>query len=458
MVMEKLEPVIEGELQLDDLFPERNKTSECIELIIADLDAAYEKLPAAWGKDSNYGRITSVAALALKGRILLFWASPQFNPDNKIDRWQRAYDANKEALETLEENGYGLHPSFQELFHACEEKTSEAIFVRVYNEADFYHSYDAKVRPSIAGVSGGGTTNNPTWEMVSAFPMLDGFPISDNTGTYTYDSAFFWQNRDPRFEYTIAYNSGTWPLSGVDDYKIWTYYTLGSDLKTYSIPKKDNHYSTTGFFCKKYVNPERQSDELSIVGTDWMEIRFAEVLLNFAECANELDGKSTEVRDALNRIRNERTDVKAGMDYIDKHIGSQEILREVIMTERQIELAFENKRYFDLRRRNMFSEDLGPNIKKLNNTTRSEYRIYLNEQSRSAEEMLLVRDDLDFSNIRQYNNSFLERFTYNLDYISPINYPQPKFNFLPIEKENVDKNPSIKRNIYWEGSFDPLEE
>ncbi|MFO7658558.1 MAG: RagB/SusD family nutrient uptake outer membrane protein [Bacteroidales bacterium] len=462
MVMEKLEPVINGELQVEALYLERNKTGECINLIIQDLDTAFKYLPAVWEKpDVNYGRITRGAALALKGRILLFWASPQFNPYNKVERWQRAYEANKTALEILEQDGYGLNPSFIELFHDCNERTKEAIFVRVYNTTAFSHNYDAKARPALAGVGGQGFTNNPTWEMVQAFPMSDGFPIGDNTGSYTYDTSLYWKNRDPRFEYTIAYNGGIWPLSGIENYKIWTYYILADKSNDYIIPnnnKLKNHNSKTGFFCKKFINPKLEVKSLSTVGTDWMEIRFAEVLLNFAECANEVGGKSVEAREALNRIRNERTDVKAGMGYIDKHLNDKVIMREIIMTERQIELAFENKRYFDLRRRNMFSEDLGPNIKKLNNTTRSEYRIILNEISTTAFEMALIRDGLDFNNIRQYNNSFVRRYPYNLDTYSPINYPQPKYNFLPIQRDNIEKNPNFKQTIYWEGSFDPLAE
>ena len=136
-------------------------------------------------------------------------------------------------------------------------------------------------------------------------------------------------------------------------------------------------------------------------------------------------------------------------------------MREIIMTERQIELAFENKRHWDLRRRNMYAEDLGPNIKKLNNTTRSEFRIVLNEEGTSASNMLTERDQLDFTNplngLRTYNNRF-RQYKFNIDLYSPINYPQPKYNFYPIEKENIEKNPNFKQTLYWGGTFDPLEE
>ena len=460
MVLKVPEVATDGKLQ-PDLYLKRNKTSECIDIIVADLDSAAKYLPSKWVEDKiDYGRITRGAALALKGRVLLYWASPQFNPDNLESRWQRAYNANKKALEVLENDGYGLYPSFQALFHDCVEKTKEAIFVRVYNVANFNHSYDASVRPSLEGFSGKGLTNNPTWEMVKAFPMADGYPIYDTTGSYTYDTSLYWQNRDPRFEYTVAYNGCVWPLSGKSDYKIWTYYTINGtqiqrDNKTYFV-----HLTKTGFFCKKYVNPAIAKEACDEVGTDWMEIRFAEVLLNFAECANELDGKNEEVREALYRIRNERDDVKAGMDYIDKNLDNQAIMREAIMTERLVELAFENKRYWDLRRRNMFAEDLGPNIKKLNGTTRSEYRIVLNEEGTSAAEMYAERSELDFNDplggLRLYNNKF-KRYPFNIDNYSPINYLQPKYNFFPIEKDNILKNPNFEQTNYWGGTFDPLE-
>lgn len=96
----------------DDLLVSRNKTSECIDIIIKDLDYAYENLPWSWTGD-DLGRATKAAALALKGRVLLFYASPQFNPDNRMDRWEAAYKVNKQAKEELEANGYGLYASYE---------------------------------------------------------------------------------------------------------------------------------------------------------------------------------------------------------------------------------------------------------------------------------------------------------------------------------------------------------
>ncbi|MES1249665.1 MAG: RagB/SusD family nutrient uptake outer membrane protein, partial [Chitinophaga rupis] len=80
----------------DSIFVPRNKTSECITQIITDLDNAAQLLPASWS-GADIGRASAGAAMALKGRVLLYYASPQFKPGNLTDRWQKAYDANKAA-------------------------------------------------------------------------------------------------------------------------------------------------------------------------------------------------------------------------------------------------------------------------------------------------------------------------------------------------------------------------
>lgn len=448
---------LSGEIP-DELLIKRNKTSECIDFIVSDLDQAFQYLPAFWEDPADYGRITRGATLAFKGRVLLFWASPQFNPLNKSDRWKWAYNANKMAIDTLTKDGYGLHPSFKELFIDCRENTAEAILVRVYDEGiagNFYHSYDNNVRQQAEAKSGGGKRNQPTWQLVKAFPMIDGYPVDSATEIYPYNKNRFWVNRDPRFEYTIAYNTCTWPLSKQPDYRIWTYY-YKKDGNPVSI--EGTNRTLSGFYCRKYVNPNILKVDIDRVGTDWMEIRYAEVLLNFAECANELDGKAAEVRNALYRVRNERTDVKVGMDYIDINLDNRILMREIIMTERQIELAFENKRHWDLRRRNMFEADLGPHIKRLNGTRRTGWKIELNEDRVTPERFLSIRDQYDYSTAIVYNAYFKSGYEDTLDTESPIDYPQPQYSFYAIPQTNLDKNSNLEQTIYWGGTFNPLDE
>lgn len=462
MIMEIQEPFLENDIN-EELFVKRNTTKECIELIAADLDTAYSLLPVYWEEEGNYGRITRGAAIALKGRVLLYWASPQYNPNYDLARWQWAYDVNKLAIEKLEEDGYGLHNSFQDLFNNCTEKTKEAIMVRVYSSSlvDFQHSYDNNVRPNLQSKSGNGSVNNPSWNLVKAFPMIDGYPIYDTNGTVQYDTLMFWKNRDPRLEYTVAYNTQSYPLSGNSGYKIWFYFYKDKDGNWLNaINNSSKNYSSTGFYCKKFINPAIDKDETDKIGTDWMEIRFAEVLLNFAECANELDGKAGEAREALNRIRNERDDVKVGMGYIDANLNNREIMREIIMTERQIELAFENKRHWDLRRRNMFAQDLGPNIKKLNGTYRYGWRTELNQVRFDPEYAELAREDptiWDLTKNNVYRGAFNVNYADTLDTESTLNFKQPEYNFYPFYSEDVSKNPNLEENIYWGGTFNPYE-
>jgi hypothetical protein len=456
MVMNVQDPYANGNVA-ESVKVKRNTTRECVELITADLDSAYKCLPANWDA-ANYGRITRGAAIALKGRILLFWASPQFNPNNKADRWQWAYKINKAALDSLTKDGYGLYSSFKDLFINCKEKTNEAIMVRVYDASvagSYYHGYDNSVRPGYLG-KGGGSSNNVTWDFVQLFPMSNGYPITSDSVKTLYNQDRFWMNRDPRFAYTIAYNSCTWPLSGTTNYKLWSYYYKNTNNEMVSTETPT--HSTTGFYCCKYVNPAIKNDVCDKVGTDWMEIRYAEVLLNFAESANEV-GQSSEARDALNHIRNDRTDIKVGMAYVDANENNQTIMREIIMNERAVELAFENKRHWDLRRRNMFEEDLGPNVKKINGTRRCGWRVELNQNaSRTPEYMLSIRDGIDLSSTFNYNTYFKHGYRDTLDTQYPINFPQPMYNFYAIPQTNIDKNPNLEQTSYWGGTFDPLAE
>ncbi|MDR0711377.1 MAG: RagB/SusD family nutrient uptake outer membrane protein [Prevotellaceae bacterium] len=461
----------------EEIKVKRNKTSECIDSIVRDLDLAAKCLAilpnqtTRW-TDADYGRVTRGAAMALKGRVLLFWASPQFNPQNKPERWERAYEANKAAIDTLRKDGYELHPSFTELFTDCKEQTSEAIFVRVYDAAiagSYYHSYDNGARPQYEGI-GGGATNNPSWELVKAFPRSDGYlwgesPTYDGSDTVR-SKRRYWRNRDPRFYATIAYNGCTWPLSGQPDYKIWTYlYRVTSGSTVSLVSTEGNVHTYTGFYCRKFVNPKILKGSVDKVGTDWMEIRFAEVALNLAECANEVD-KRSEAYDNIELIRKRAwsgSNITSYMGNISASM-SKDAMREAIMRERQVELAFENKRFWDLRRRNMFMSDLG-SIKALNGTVRNRYIEELN---------LSITTESGFKNIRNTtnfdgdDNSYYNSYFYNtstparedpLDTKQAINYQQPKYNFYAIQKTNLDKNPNLQQTTGWsEGTFDPLAE
>ena len=121
----------------DELEVQRSSTADCIDFICEDLDKAIAMLPGKWD-NSNWGRITSGAAAALKGRLLLAYASPLFNRNDDQVRWQAAYDANKAAYDLLIQNGFGLADgkgnraeNWEKMF--CQIQSSEAVMVTLFN-------------------------------------------------------------------------------------------------------------------------------------------------------------------------------------------------------------------------------------------------------------------------------------------------------------------------------------
>jgi hypothetical protein len=257
----------------EDLFVTRNKTSECIDSMVRDLDLA-AKLPPeiiATQTTGNRGRITRGAALALKGRMLLYFASAQFNPTNDAAKWERAYAANKAAYDTLIMDGHALLPNFANVLTDESSANKEVIMIRSFNGTDAANSFENGARPTSEG-SGG--AHQPTWDLVKAFPMKNGLPISDTASGY--DSVYYWKNRDPRFAATIVYNGAVWPLSAQPNRKQWMYTGTNSETTV----------SGTGFYVRKGVNTNTLKANASQGTTDWIEMRLAEVMLNLAECAN----------------------------------------------------------------------------------------------------------------------------------------------------------------------------
>jgi hypothetical protein len=417
----------------DELNVKRDKTSVCFDLIVADLDKG-SILPASWPA-ADRGRITRGAALAMKGRVLLYAASPQFNPAGNDAPWQRAYDANRAAYDTLIRDGYALHNDFAKLWFT--ESNKEAIFVTTYNTTDFSNAWDRSTRPRSAGNNAGGS-NQPTLEMVNAFPMNNGLPITDPASGY--DPVLYWKNRDPRFTATIAYNAMIWPLNNLPTRRQWTF----NNNKW-----EGSNNTKTGFYCRKAISETYSIDVAEKSGTDWIEIRLAEVMLNLAECANAT-GRQSEAMDMLKALR-QRAGIQAGADgnYGLKAGMSKDEMFEAIVAERQIELAFEAKRYWDLRRWRMFG--------RLNGKVRNGLKISLTSAVKDAD---AFKTGVDNGTIVITDDNYATYFKHDvvaLDTKNVINFPD-KFYFYAIQKTNLDKNPNLEQTNGWEGgTFDPLQ-
>jgi hypothetical protein len=329
----------------EDLNVPRSKTSDCIKAIVSDLDSAAAYLPNLW-TGSNIGRITKAAAMGFKGRVLLHYASPQFNPTRIASRWEEAYVANKAAHDTAVAHGYILFNNYANIF--VTEDHREVMLVRKHDAVSISPGRGTNTeyitRPFSESGNGGGS-NQPTWNLVQAYVTRDGLPITHASSGYNANQ--FWLNRDPRFEMSIAYNGGVWPLSSKAGRKQWSYTGVLDESASTVV---------TGFYCKRICNPTLSATQALYnsnsgggSGMDWIEMRFAEVIMNLAECANET-GRMTESKDLVRRIR-QRAGITAGSFDFGLGIAStQAEMRNLILNERQVEFAMEGKRHSDLRR------------------------------------------------------------------------------------------------------------
>ncbi len=420
-------PIIDKPQSLDDdLYVTRNKTSECIDFIISDLDKAAEVLPWSW-TNKDVGRITKAAALAMKARILLYYASPQFNPDNDKARWEKAYEANKFAKEELAKNGYGLYSDYAGFWF--NEMNEEVVFAYRYQEPGITNNWDAGTRPLDESMNVQGF-NQPSLEMVNSYPMADGRPITDPNSGYNPDA--YWENRDPRFKASIAYNGCLWELNGKTGRKQWTF--VGAEIA----PGK------TGFYCRKAVDVNNTVYLAQHSSTDWVEIRYAEVLLNFAECAAEL-GKIDEAYDVLKQIR-KRAGIIPGdgeMYGLDLNMNTDQMI-DAIMLERKIEFAFEGKRYWDLRRRRLFAEEL-------NGTKRhGVYPILKMDKDKFLE----IESTIDLN--KDYRKYFRDSIV-ELDKVFTIDF-KDNYYFYGIPLKHLETNSKLEQTQGWdEGTFNPYE-
>jgi hypothetical protein len=334
--------VLQSQTLEDELNVPRSKTSECITAIVKDLDSAIAYLPATWPA-SDKGRVTRAASSAIKGKVLMYWASPQFNPTNIASRWNDAYQANLAAYNQCIADGISLFPTYANIFTV--EDNAEVLLVRKYSAArDVGTNTEAITRPD-SETDGPSGSNQPTWNLVQAYGMRDGLPT--NHASSGYNSIMFWQNRDPRFEASIAYNGGGWPLSGKATRKQWSHT---------GVPDEASGTIVTGFYCKRLTNttltPAQSvynSNSGGGSGMDWIEMRFAEVVLNLAECANE-SGNLGEAKNKVRLIRQRAGIVAGAFDYGLAVAADMASMRSLILNERMIEFAMEGKRYWDLRR------------------------------------------------------------------------------------------------------------
>ncbi|MCD8740104.1 RagB/SusD family nutrient uptake outer membrane protein [Mucilaginibacter roseus] len=305
-----------------------------IDYAVAQLDDAAAKLPLNNDGTWELGRATRGAALALKARLLLYAASPLYNTGT----WAAAATA---AQAVIGLNKYGIYTGgYRNMFLVNE--TNEVIFERLFTKnANHVHLEIANGPNGYGGWAG----NSPMQNLVDDYEMTSGKPITDPTSGYVESDPY--ANRDPRFYATILFNGAPYRERNIE-----TFVPGGKDSRD----GIDNWNTTkTGYYLKKYMNDAYplQNPWGNAGFQPWIYIRYAEVLLNFAEAANEAygpdvtpSGATMSARQAVNMVR-QRPSVN--MPVIAAGV-SQSAMREAIRRERRVELAFEEHRFYDVRR------------------------------------------------------------------------------------------------------------
>ena len=320
-------------LQDESLF-KRASLKESIDYAVAQLDDAAAALPL--NNDGNWllGRATKGAALALKSRLTLYAASPLY----ATGTWQTAVTA---AQAVISLNKYSIYTGgYGNLF--LNGDNSEVIFERLYTKNANHTHLEIANGPNSYGGWGG---NLPLQNLVDDYQMDNGKPITD--GSSGYDPQNPYVGRDKRLYATVLYNGATYRGNTIE-----TFTPGGKDSKD----GPDNwNTSKTGYYLKKFMNDAYplQNPWGNAGFQPWFYIRYAEILLNFAEAANEAygadvvpSGSTLSARTAVNLIR-QRTGVN--MPALAPGL-SQTQMRDAIRNERRVELAFEEHRFYDVRR------------------------------------------------------------------------------------------------------------
>lgn len=395
--------VTEVQDPVETVYTPRSSAKKCIEFICSDLDKASKMLAkktlnGGWGS-SDFGRITTGTCVALKGRVLQLWCSPLFNRSNDEARWKSAYATMKAGLDSINASGYTLYKGVNNIngsdFAAMFAQTAstEAVFTTQYNSVQSgngqkNNGWEAQIRPKNTSGKGGKT---PSKMLIDIFPMADG-KVPSTANTYTllersssaYDEEFPLENRDPRFYRTFAFPGERWAYSGNStlsqfgagypsydegkNYELWNYvwYTKADDAG--NIENSTCYAADSLLDNKRGVYVRKRSDDYDVnsalytynatvsnggfcySAAPYMELRYAEVLLNLAEVACGAGDMEYAVS-LLKQIR-ERAGYTAENNYgLQANLTSnQAACMSAILYERQIEFAYEGKRFLDMRR------------------------------------------------------------------------------------------------------------
>ncbi len=436
-------PILPNEIDAnatgDAIVYARTPFDSCVSYIANQLDSAYNEIesvssaahpgdqPISLGSTVEYGRVTTAVCKAYKEQVLMLAASPLFNGNTDYANLKntdgaqlisQSYDVNKWKLAATAAKAFidefttiGLYTStgsdsFTNAYNSCRnavitEWNKEWIWGRPNGGAGYYE-YD--ITPKLVGYSSsvykGGGFLAVNQSMVDAYFTANGRSITDPQSGYqasgfsSFKSPYDvqarntfnqWVNREPRFYVGVTYNGSYWLNQGSSPDQVIVDFTLNGNSGR---SQSTTDVTSTGYIVRKQLSTDQNN-------RSWCYIRLAEIYLDYAEALNESDPGNSDILKYLNMIRQRAGVPIYGNGNNDVPVpSSQTAMRSAIWQERQVELAFENVRYFDIRRWKIAPQTMGQNVYGMN---------------------MFANGDAFYQKTLEQNRRFLQR-----DYLWPI--------------------------------------
>lgn len=395
-------PYIDKPLELTDVENiTRTPKDEVYAKVMEDFDIAIADLPVQWD-ETNSGRITKGAAMAMKARAALYF-----------NNWETAMT---EAKNVMDLGQYELYDKdntgrYKELFWEVADGCDEFILSVQFNAPTRTHYLIGwECFPTLGW---GGL--NPTQSLVDAFEDINGAPIANST---IYDSTNPFANRDPRLEVNVLHDGET---------------MYGVTIKVAPLSSSGNtgigqhgDATATGYYQQKWLDPSIDPQSTGWdMGKDWVVIRYAEVLLTYAEAKNELSPLDPSAFDAVNQVRR-----RVGMPDLQNtdptkptYCGTQDDLRKRIWNEWRVEFALEGgKRQWDIRRWNIAKDVLNAPFEGLRYTLVDDPNAPKGDNGKKC--ILYVGEPLKLAGSHYEDHNYL----------------------LPIPQTEIDLNPKLEQN------------
>jgi hypothetical protein len=299
--------------------------------------------------ETDDGRANRLTVLALKARAALYWASPLFNPTGDKERYHKAALYTKQLIDEAEAKGMGLTAKYEDLWsvknYSDVKITKEIIFGRrIYGSGSNGSSNTFETRCYPVGIEGGQGGTCPSYNLVEAYEMKNGLGI--NEAGSGYDAANPYKDRDPRLEATIAKNGDVWPSYQKNKLEIFAGGVNGEPLQ---------NATPTGFYLKKLLHGSINLGSSSKYKTDnhtWVTFRMGEFYLNYAEAVfkylGSADATSAEFPMSASQAAS-KTRLRVGMPAFNAGMSNDAFWAKYT-NERFVELAFEDHRFWDVRR------------------------------------------------------------------------------------------------------------